>query len=350
MPEPMPKKRTKLTYSKSGVSRLRASRAVSLIKQSAGISFSRNVLSPIGGFSSLFRFPANAYREPVLVSGTDGVGTKILVAQKLRKVENLGIDLVAMSVNDVLTCGARPLFFLDYIACGEIKPAMIDKLIKGMAKGCQMADCALVGGELAEMPGLYKRNEFDLAGFCVGVVEGKKIVDGARVREGDVIIGLPSSGLHSNGFSLVRKVFSLRNSENLEQTIPVLGCSLTDELLKPTIIYVRQAHKLLSRFPINAMAHITGGGLMENVPRVLPSGLQAVFWKGAWDVPPIFRLIQEKGNVPENEMYKTFNMGIGFVLVVRPDVAKNILKSENDAVLCGMISKGKVGVTFIPRE
>jgi len=302
------------------------------------------VLGGIGGFGGLFSLVEQKYKEPVLVSGTDGVGTKLKIAFALDKHDSVGIDLVAMSVNDIITCGAKPLFFLDYISIGKLSEKVAIELIKGITEGCKMAKCALLGGETAEMPGFYPEGEYDLAGFAVGIVEKDKIIDGKGIKEGDSIIGISSNGLHSNGFSLVRKVLLEDKKYELEEKLTVLKRTLGEELLRPTRIYVQPVLYLLERYKILGIAHITGGGLLENIPRILPSGVSVEIDQNNWPKPPIFSLVQEEGEISDEEMYRTFNMGIGVVLVVRPDKTEKIideLKQMNfPSYLIGKIVKG----------
>ncbi|HTL71615.1 MAG TPA: phosphoribosylformylglycinamidine cyclo-ligase, partial [Candidatus Eisenbacteria bacterium] len=274
------------------------------IKPLAKMTGRPEVLAGIGGFGALCRLPDRKYKRPVLVSSTDGVGTKLKLAKLAGRFEGLGIDLVAMNVNDILTLGAEPLFFLDYFAVGKLDNRMMTEVVRGIAKGCKETGCALIGGETAEMPGLYARGDFDLAGFCVGVVDQDDIIDGRKVAPGHAIVGVASSGIHSNGFSFVRKVFS--RSFVLEHA---------EEILKPTRLYVKPVLALLEREPVFAMAHITGGGFYDNIPRVLPDGCGARIHMGSWPVPRVFRWIEEQGGVQATEMYRTFNMGVGFILV-----------------------------------
>ena len=289
----------------------------------------------IGGFGGLFDLSTLGYREPVLVSGTDGVGTKLMVAKMANKHDTIGQDCVAMCVNDILAQGAEPLFFLDYIACGKNDPVLLEQVVKGVADGCVDAGAALVGGETAEMPDMYAPDEYDLAGFTVGVVEKSKIIDGTKIAEGDVLIGLPSSGIHSNGYSLVRKILFKDNDFAIDSKPEELGGeTLGEEILKPTRIYARPLKPLYAEDDlINGISHITGGAFVEKVPRIIPKGLAASFDITSWPVPPIFRLLQRYGNVPELEMYNIFNMGIGLVLVVDPAKAEEverILDTENE--------------------
>ncbi len=308
------------SYKEAGVDIDAGNRAVELIKEHTRSTWRPEVLSGIGGFSGLFALDLRRYREPVLVSGTDGVGTKLKVAQMMGKHDTVGIDLVAMCVNDICVCGAEPLFFLDYIACGRLVPERISEIVKGIAAGCREAGCALIGGETAEMPGFYGEEEYDLAGFAVGIADRGEIWDGKGVRAGDVLLGLASSGVHSNGYSLVRRIFFERCGYSVDSVLPELGCTLGEELLKPTRIYAKTVLALRERFKgkgaVKAAAHITGGGLTENIPRVLPEGCGVVIRRGSWPVPAVFEAIRERGGVDLNEMYRVFNMGIGFVLLV----------------------------------
>ena len=277
------------------------------------------VMGGIGGFSGLFQLPAG-YREPVLVSGTDGVGTKLKLAHTLDRHDTVGIDLVAMCVNDVLTCGAEPLFFLDYLATGRLQPEQLAEVVSGIVQGCELAGCALLGGETAEMPGFYQADEYDLAGFCVGIVEKSLVLDGSQVQVGDVAIGLPSSGVHSNGFSLVRKIVGDRGFDWSDQPKILAGKSLGEVLLTPTQIYVKPILAALkAEIPIRSMAHITGGGLPENLPRCLQKDQTIEVNPNSWDVLPIFQWLATEGNVSPIDMLNTFNMGIGFVVIVPPD-------------------------------
>ena len=289
----------------------------------------------IGGFGGLFDLASLGYKEPVLVSGTDGVGTKLMVAKMMHKHDTIGQDCVAMCVNDILAQGAEPLFFLDYIACGKNDPALLEQVVKGVADGCVQAGAALVGGETAEMPDMYAPDEYDLAGFTVGVVEKSKIIDGTTIAEGDVLIGLPSSGIHSNGYSLVRKILFKDNNLSVDTKLDELGGeTLGEEILKPTRIYAKALKPLFSGDNLlHGVAHITGGAFVEKVPRIIPEGLAAAFDITSWSVPPIFRVLQKLGNVDELEMYNIFNMGIGMVLVVSPDKVdevERILDAEQE--------------------
>jgi len=341
------------SYKETGVDIDLADHIVKKIKPLISKTFIPGVLSDIGGFGGLFSLAEQNYKEPVLVSGTDGVGTKLKIVFALDKHDSVGIDLVAMCVNDIVTCGAKPLFFLDYISIGKLSEKVTVELIKGITEGCKMADCALLGGETAEMPGFYPEGEYDLAGFAVGIVEKSKIIDGREIREGDSVIGLSSNGLHSNGFSLVRKVLLEDKKYELEEKLTVLKRTLGEELLQPTWIYVKSVLYLLEKYKVLGIAHITGGGLLENIPRILPEGISVQINQKSWTKPPIFSLIQKEGKISDEEMYRTFNMGIGMVLIVRPDKTKKIideLKQLNfSSYLIGRVVKRetKVPSTFV---
>lgn len=310
-----------LTYRTAGVDIAAGEEAVRLIKEDVESTYIPGVLGALGGFAGLFQLPKDL-EDPVLVTGTDGVGTKILLAQEMGRLDTVGIDLVAMSVNDVLTVGARPLLFLDYIAVGRLAPTDMAQMVAGVAEGCRRAGCALVGGEMAEMPGLYDPGEFDMAGFCVGLGEKKKLIDGSGVAASDVLLGLASSGLHSNGFSLVRKILEAGNLK-LGDPFPESDMPAGDVLLTPTRIYVRSILNLLERgVAIKGMAHITGGGIAGNLSRVIPEGLVARLDRGAWTVPAVFRTLQRLGGVAVDEMFLTFNMGIGYIVVVAAEAAE----------------------------
>ncbi len=337
-----------LTYKDAGVDIEAGERLVDLIKPYARKSFDERVLAGIGGFGAGYLLPSG-YKEPVLVSGTDGVGTKLKVAQMAAVHDTVGIDLVAMCVNDILTVGAKPLFFLDYFATGKLDVETAAAVIKGIAKGCEIAGCALIGGETAEMPDFYPEGEYDLAGFVVGIVERSSYVTGKEVEEGDLILGLASSGIHSNGYSLVRKLFFEVLGLKVDDSVEELGGKKVYQiLLEPTRIYVKSVLALLEQVRVKAMAHITGGGIPGNLIRVLPQGFKAVIEKNSWEVLPIFKFIQEKGGVPEEEMFKTFNMGIGYTVIVSPRdeaKAKEILERSGEKVYTiGRIEKGERGV------
>lgn len=341
-----------LTYKKSGVDIDKGNRLVDIIKPFTKSTFNSDVINDIGSFGALYKISRPKHTNPVLVSSTDGVGTKLNIAFQLNKHDTVGIDLVAMCVNDILTSGARPLFFLDYFATGKLSTKKAADVIKGIAEGCRMSGCALIGGETAEMPGFYNPGEYDLAGFSVGIVDRKKIIDGTKIKAGDAIIGLSSSGLHSNGYSLARKLFFDLKKYTPRKKLKELGCTIGEELLKPTKIYVRSILKLLQGYRIKGLAHITGGGITENLPRVLPKkGLAAIIEKGSWPVQSVFSYIQKEGKVSEDEMYKTFNMGIGFVIVVNNrDAQKVIRRLKNlgeNAYIIGEVSKGRKGVKYI---
>jgi len=333
------------TYKDAGVNIEAGYEAVRLMRNDIKRTFRPEVLTDIGGFGGLFAL--GSYNEPVLVSGTDGVGTKLKIAFCLDKHNTVGIDCVAMCVNDIVCSGAEPLFFLDYIALGKNRPQKVAEIVKGVADGCVMAGCSLIGGETAEMPGFYTEDEYDIAGFAVGVVEKSKIIDGSSIKEGDRLIGLASSGIHSNGYSLVRKILN-PNNEKMQEFIESLGCTLGEELLKPTKIYVRTILDLIRKFEIKGISHITGGGFIENIPRMVPEGLRVKINKGTWPVLPVFGLLQNVGSVPEKDMYNTFNMGIGMVIAVERDTAGEILSylnsQEKQAYLIGEIVKGEAGV------
>ena len=323
-----------MTYRRSGVDIDKADAFVEAIKPLAWMTRRPEVMAGIGGFGALCRLPKKKYKKPVLVSSTDGVGTKLKLAKLTGRFEGLGIDLVAMNVNDILAMGAEPLFFLDYFAIGKLNPSSMVPIMRGIAKGCKEAGCALIGGETAEMPGVYLKGDFDLAGFCVGVVDENRIIDGRHAAAGHVIIGVASSGIHSNEFSFVRKIFKE----------PFVR-EHAEEILKPTKIYVRSILPLLEKEPIFSMAHITGGGFFDNIPRVLPDGCGAKIHIGSWPLPRVFRWIEEQGSVQVREMYRTFNMGIGMILVAPSDRAQKIIshlsKYKEHAWVIGEIVKGK---------
>jgi phosphoribosylformylglycinamidine cyclo-ligase len=313
-------------------------------------TFRPGVMTEIGSFGALFRIDTKKYREPVLVSGTDGVGTKLKIAFMADKHDTVGIDLVAMCVNDILTSGAEPLFFLDYFATGKLKPEKAADVVKGITSGCIEAGCSLIGGETAEMPGFYARGEYDLSGFAVGVVDRKKIIDGSRIKASDVLVGIASNGLHSNGYSLARKVFFDHMKMKTGKYIADLGRSLGEELLRPTSIYVKAFNALSKKVDIKGMAHITGGGIPGNLPRIFPKGVRAVVDEDSWPKQPVFSLIEKFGNVPHADMRRTFNMGIGLIVVVekgKADIAvKTLKKAGYHGYLIGEIEKGREGVRF----
>jgi len=314
---------TPLTYRDAGVDIDAGDELVERIKPFAKRTMRPEVLSSLGGFGALVEV-SKKFKNPVMVSGTDGVGTKLKLAFRMKKHDTIGIDLVAMSVNDVLVTGAEPIFFLDYFACGKLRVDVAADVVKGVAAGCELAGCALIGGETAEMPGLYDPNEYDLAGFALGLVEKDRIIDGSTIVPGDVVVGLASSGVHSNGFSLVRKILAVTEASPED---PFDGRTLGEALLEPTRIYVKPVLALLDKMPVKGIAHITGGGLVENVPRVLPAGTGARLEKSRWPRPAVFGWLQEQGNVPEAEMHRTFNCGIGMVLVLAKEHAAAAIAS-----------------------
>ncbi|WP_416198559.1 MAG: Phosphoribosylformylglycinamidine cyclo-ligase [Sporanaerobacter sp.] len=326
----------KLTYKDSGVDKEAGYKEVSMIKQFIKNTYTEGVVSDIGGFGGMFALNTLEYNEPILVSGTDGVGTKLKIAFMMDKHNTIGEDCVAMCVNDVLCQGAKPLFFLDYIATGKLIPEKMASIVEGVANGCIKAGCALIGGETAEMPGFYADGEYDIAGFGVGIVDKKDIIDGSKIKEGDVLIGLPSSGVHSNGYSLVRKVFFEKEKISLDKYFSEFQSTLGEELLKPTRIYTHPMYELIKKFNIKGISHITGGGFYENIPRMLPEGLTAVVNTKVIETPYIFSLIEKCGKIERDEMYATFNMGIGMVFAVD--------STEADAVMSFLNEKGEKGV------
>jgi phosphoribosylformylglycinamidine cyclo-ligase len=339
-----------LTYKKAGVDIDEGDRFVKMISPLVKKTFRPGVMTDIGSFGALFKLDRRKYREPVLVSGTDGVGTKLKVAFMTDRHDTVGIDLVAMCVNDILTSGAEPLFFLDYFATGKLKPEKAADVVKGIVEGCRQSGCALIGGETAEMPGFYEKGEYDLSGFAVGAVEQGKIIDGKRIKAGDAVIGVASSGLHSNGYSLVRKVFFGEKKTSVRKVLPETGRTLGEELLRPTRIYVPAFNALSRKVDIKGMAHITGGGIPGNLPRIFPEGRGAIINESSWPVPPIFEIIREQGAVPDEDMKKTFNMGIGFIFVVddsKRETSLRILRGSGfNSYLLGYVEKGIKGVRF----
>jgi len=335
-------------YKQAGVNIEAGYEAVERMKKHVAKTARIGALGSLGGFGGMFDLSSLGYKQPVLISGADGVGTKLMLAFKLDRHDTIGIDCVAMCVNDIVVQGAEPLFFLDYIACGKAIPEKIEHIVKGIADGCVEAGCALIGGETAEMPGMYSEDEYDVAGFAVGVAEKDKVVTGDGIVPGDVLIGLASSGLHSNGYSLVRKIIKdadLRLDDIYEPFPHPLG----EELLTPTRIYVRAVLEALKQFRVKGMAHITGGGFIENIPRMLPKGLQAEIDYGSWPIPPIFNFLQQHGKLQRTEMFNIFNMGIGFVMAVDSDVVPDVvqlLESFGEQVyVIGRIKEG-TGVSF----
>ncbi|MDC0422826.1 phosphoribosylformylglycinamidine cyclo-ligase [Methylophilaceae bacterium] len=322
------KKLKSISYKDAGVDIKAGDQLVKNIKPFAKMTSRKEVMGGLGGFGSMFEIPEK-FNSPILVSGTDGVGTKLKLAVELNNHETIGQDLVAMCVNDILVQGAEPLFFLDYFACGSLKVSTATTVIKGIADGCLLAGCSLVGGETAEMPGMYAEGDYDLAGFCVGAVEKNNIIDGADVSLGDLIIGLASSGAHSNGYSLIRKIIE---KEDIDINQEFDGKTLAEVLMKPTKIYVKSILELLGSVKVNAMAHITGGGITENIPRILPTNLKAMLNRKAWELPRLFKWLKENGNLSDRELYRTFNCGIGMAIVINPLDQEQTLKILND---CG---------------
>ena len=322
-----------ITYKDSGVDVERGYEAVRLMKEHVKRTFNDNVIGDLGSFGGFYSIENSGMSKPVLVAGTDGVGTKLKLAFLTGRHDTVGIDCVAMCVNDVVCQGAMPMFFLDYLATGNLKPDMAATIVRGVAEGCLQAGCALIGGETAEMPGFYPEGEYDLAGFCVGMVDRAQVINGFNIRKGDTLIGLASTGVHSNGFSLVRRLL-INDKTDLSAPVEELGgCSLADELLRPTRIYVRTVKELISRFTIKGIAHITGGGFIENIPRILPDGLTARIDRGSWPVQPIFKMMQRISGMKDEQIYNTFNMGIGMVMAVDSE--------EADAVVCAANSLGE---------
>lgn len=339
-----------LTYKKAGVDIDAGNEFVRLIKPLTEATKREGVLGGIGGFGGLFQLDTKKYKDPVLVSGTDGVGTKLKLAFMMNKHDTIGIDLVAMCVNDIVVCGAEPLFFLDYLATGKLVPAMMVDVMKGISEGCRSAGCALIGGETAEMPAMYQDSEYDLAGFAVGVVERNGIIDGSKVKPGDKIIGLASSGLHSNGYSLARKVVFDKMGFKVTDKMDILSKSIGEELLIPTRIYVKTVLHIMKHFDVKGVAHITGGGLTENIPRVLPEGTDAVLYPGRWNAHAIFYLIEKWGNIERDEMYRDFNMGIGMVMILPDeqvdDAFRELEKLGEEPYITGEITEGNRTVVY----
>lgn len=337
------------SYKAAGVDVTAGYESVRLMKNDVERTKIPGCISGIGGFGGLFQLDLSGMKEPVLVSGTDGVGTKLKIAMLLDKHDTIGIDCVAMCVNDIICCGARPLYFLDYIAIGKNFPEKVAQIVKGVADGCVMAGCALVGGETAEHPGMMAEDEYDIAGYSTGIVDKSEIIDNNTIKEGDAIIGIASSGVHSNGFSLVRKVFNI-NEQKVKTFIPELGKSLGEALLTPTRIYVKPVLDLISKLPVKGISHITGGGFYENIPRMLPDGVSAKINKDSVPVLPIFSLIQKEGNISEHDMFNTFNMGIGMAIAVDKENAEkavDILEQNGEkAYIIGETVKSDDGVIF----
>ncbi|WP_169086078.1 phosphoribosylformylglycinamidine cyclo-ligase [Paenibacillus sp. PL91] len=338
-------------YKKAGVDIAAGNEAVERMKKHVKRTYRPEVLAELGGFGGLFSLNKDKYDEPVLVSGTDGVGTKLKLAFAMDKHDTIGIDAVAMCVNDIIVQGAEPLFFLDYLACDKVVPEKIEAIVKGIAEGCVQAGCSLIGGETAEMPGMYQGGEYDIAGFTVGIVDKKKMIDGSTIAAGDAVIGFASSGIHSNGFSLVRRLLLEDAGYSLDQELEELGgAKLGDVLIEPTRIYVKSTLKLVEQVEVKGMAHITGGGFIENIPRVLPDGVNVDVEYGSWPILPIFDLMQTKGGITNRDMFTTFNMGIGLVVVVPADQANEALRIAAElgeqAYRIGTVTEGSRIVTF----
>ena len=336
------------SYAAAGVDVTAGYKSVELMKQFVKKTYNAGVLQDIGGFGGLFAPDLKGVKEPVLVSGTDGVGTKLKIAFLLDKHDTVGIDCVAMCVNDVICCGATPMFFLDYIATGKLIPERIAQIVKGVSEGCLMSGAALIGGETAEMPGFYPENEYDLAGFAVGMVDKNDIIDGSRVKDGDALIGIASSGVHSNGFSLVRKVFRLNDSgadKALGEYSDELGTTVGEALLTPTKIYVKALSEIKKDIKVKAVSHVTGGGFYENLPRMIPDGISLEIDKKSFPVPPVFGLLQKRGEIPERDMYNTYNMGIGMALIVDKNDADAAVEAAGrageNAFVIGRAFKGE---------
>ncbi len=338
-----------ISYKDSGVDVTRGYKAVELMKKYVKTTYDDNVLGDIGSFGGFYSIAGEKMEEPVLVAGTDGVGTKLRYAMLLGKHDTIGIDAVAMCANDIVCQGAKPLFFLDYYACGRLYPEAEAEVVKGIAAGCRMAGCALIGGETAEMPGFYPDGEYDLAGFAVGIVDKKKVINGKDIAAGDVLLGIKSSGIHSNGYSLVRKLFGDSDKAEMEKYDDRLGGTLAEVLLTPTKIYVRSILSLIEKVPVKGIAHITGGGFIENIPRIFPEGIGCEIDKHSYEVPAVFRVMQEKAGISDEQIYNTFNMGIGMVVCVSPENAaaakKSLEESGEEVVLLGKTVSGK-GVTL----
>ncbi|QYK60480.1 phosphoribosylformylglycinamidine cyclo-ligase [Paenibacillus sp. S25] len=341
-------------YKNAGVDIAAGNEAVERMKKHVKRTFRPEVLTDLGGFGALFGLNKDKYEEPVLVSGTDGVGTKLKLAFAMDRHDTIGIDAVAMCVNDIVVGGAEPLFFLDYLACDKVVPEKIEAIVAGIAEGCHQSGCALVGGETAEMPGMYSEGEYDIAGFTVGIVDKSKIINGSSIAPGDTVIGLASSGVHSNGFSLVRKLLLEQQGYDLHDEIEGLNGKLGDVLLEPTKIYVKSVLALLDKVKVKGMAHITGGGFIENIPRVLPDHVNVDIEYGTWPILPIFQLMQEKGAISNKDMFTTFNMGIGMVIVISEEHAQTaleVLKEQGEAAyVIGKVTEGSSIVTFTGAE
>ena len=340
------------SYKNAGVDVTAGYKSVELMKEAVKSTYNKCVISDLGGFGGLFAPDITNIKEPILVSGTDGVGTKLKLAFLMDKHDTIGQDCVAMCVNDVICCGAKPLFFLDYMALGKNVPEVVATIVKGVADGCKQAGCSLIGGETAEMPGFYKEGEYDLAGFNVGIVDKEKIINSEKIEIGDKVIGIASSGVHSNGFSLVRKIFDINeNKENINKYYEELGMTLGECLLTPTKIYVKPVLELIEKIDVKGISHITGGGFYENMPRMLKDGVALNIKKDAFPVLPIFNLIQKQGNIPERDMYNTFNMGIGMAIIVKKEEVEKALEIieayGEKAYLIGEVIKGNKEINII---
>ena len=338
------------SYKQAGVDVTAGYQSVELMKEAVKSTYNEGVISDLGGFGGLYALNTEKIKEPILVSGTDGVGTKLKLAFLMDKHDTIGQDCVAMCVNDIVCCGAKPLFFLDYMALGKNVPEVVATIVKGVAEGCKMAGCSLVGGETAEMPGFYKQGEYDLAGFSVGVVEKEKMIHSQTIEVGDQVIGIASSGVHSNGFSLVRKIFAI-DEKNIKEYKEELGMSLGEALLTPTKIYVKPILALLQSIEVKGISHITGGGFYENMPRMLKDDVSLEIQKDSYPVLPIFKLIQKEGNIPQRDMYNTFNMGIGMAVIVKKEEAKkaiDILEQQGEkAYIIGEVIEGNKDIKIV---
>lgn len=334
-------------YAESGVDIDKANDFVSNIKPLVSSTFRRGVLTDIGGFGGLFALGGDRYKDPVLVSSTDGVGTKLKIASLCNKHDTIGIDLVAMCVNDIVVSGAQPLFFLDYFSVGKLELDVATDVVKGIAQGCEISKCSLIGGETAEMPGLYKEGDYDLAGFVVGIAERDKIIDGSEIKVGDKLIGLTSSGIHSNGYSLVRKICFEELGLSVGDEVDELGCTLGEELLRPTRIYVETLLNLFKNFKVRGLIHVTGGGFTDNIPRVLPKGTKATIQNGSWPILPIFDFLQKNGKISVDEMFRTFNCGIGMILIIDSravdDVTQQLIALGESPHIIGEVAARKEG-------
>ncbi len=334
------------TYRDAGVDIDAGTRAVELMKKHVSSTYIPGVMGDIGGFGGLFQPDLSGFKNPVFVSGTDGVGTKLKIAFMMDKHDTVGIDCVAMCINDIACLGADPLFFLDYIATGKLEPEKVADIVKGISEGCRQGGCALIGGETAEMPGFYKDGEYDIAGFAVGIVDRDRIIDGGNIGEGDLLVGFPSSGIHSNGYSLVRRILFEKHNLKTDSFVEELGCTLGEELIKPTRIYVPLLRQAGQKCRLKGIVHITGGGFVENIPRILPRGLKARIDRSSWEILPVFAWLQDLGKVDDMEMFRTFNMGIGLIVAVSPGDAGALLEefSDEKPAVIGEIVSGAGGV------